>query len=977
MNWKSLLYLAVIVFAFQGAWAHAQSALQCQPGSGTWRDVSQNSVLDGALCALPEGDESDFYRINFDTQTGQFAPAIPGHKGPVRYLFGSPKLMFYADDATVYALENDHYKVVWHRPWAKAQLMPIDGFDAGHFAVWSKTDKGSQIHLVRFGAQLEEEMSADLGSEAPIDVVWQAERLIVLEKNAFHFWTRPGIPAENASENPTPQVPASWNVQPTTVPVTLDLAPENYRIDMNGILLFNRNEKKLSYYRFLAQSWTTARINATAAIQGIGTGTMYSMGVTIDANTVRIVARLGGFLQNRFEAKYWRLPTSTDNAVAIGQDNIAALDGGSDNRVQTIDTTEVTWKRLALIEYPTPGRIAELKNDVLMTIHNTGNDTIILWNARTGQKIGSLPAAKLKAISFDSIKSAQSIEGMPRYKLITNAYDLFIIFDSVTGELTAPQPVEKMMWSTLPRSIEFLPNAVAVQTTGEKSASEWNVFPADKNKPASHRSLSGYDIDKFEELQTPAEKWYGYCLSPEDCFLPSKVAPQQKRETPEIAVADPATFHKPTVLSWLITILSFFAMFGVMLWRHGFGRKSLLKVDNNDQDFLTPTDIFDDKNRRYVSDRDNRLFLAPNFLTTPWFRVLISILAGLGVGIFVAVPYYFDDSPLTFLSWVVVLGMPVTAIVWIASSWQYWNRYYLLRFGCMTEGKWLNTAQTNPSIIYEPQPNKTYELSKRQWQKVDFVPMVLFDPARPSFALQYTGGCTHTLFPTGKLEATPSPACTFDICRLGIVIGLLAVATISTQLLFQVAYPNPLSAWGLERIASNVPENQTFATLCLQECSSSDKACHSQCHQRQLRLVLQEAGIELPFDPTMTTSEFLDKYRAEVAKTRSILYEQPELGCAERESQIAAINLWPQAISDAFWRTYSNVETFKAAGLGDIYMGLKKDADMLKQLCDSEGVCAQSGSDCSVPPTCPGTITSLKARVCAFQNALNIPDIAL
>lgn len=976
---KSLKILATLSFSLLlGTPGFAQSDLTCQSGSGVWQNTSQHLQIDGVLCASA-GESPDFYRLSFDENNGLFAPTIPNLSGDLRYLFASPQVIFYTDDTAVYALEREHFKVIWHMPWKNAQKLPLDPSDNGHFAIWSKGDNGSEIHLLRTASgRVEEEMSAQLGPEPPLQIVWHPKRLVIIEKDKMTYWPRPGIPLPTDPNNPTeqPNTPADWKTSPVVESISPTLNEGEYVLDPNGLMVLNRSAKKLSYYRFNTSSWTTARINATASIHALGKGTEYAMAVTIDMNTVRVVARLGSFLQNRFEAKYWKLPGTEDTITVIGQDDIAALDGGTDNRIQTIDTTEMTWKRLALIDFTSPGRIAELVQDELITIHPTGSDTIVFWNARTGSKLDALSAEKLS--DFGPVKSVQSIPGIHRYKLITSQNGMFIIYDKHSKTLSKPLPFESVPWSDLPKAIDVLPEAMIIHSD-KVNPSQWDIYPADSHKKIYSKTLSDLKAESFGELQTPQEKWYGYCLNDSDCFVSTPNPPEQTKKAPSVITMDDTFSHAPNAFSWFLCFLAFLAMFAVMLWRHGFGKKSLLKAEIPEDDLgLTPTDIFDNHNRRYISDRDNRFFLAPHFYSTPLFRVLLSVLLGPAIGLAIVAHVFYDDTFITFISWIIVLGMPISAITWIATSWTYWNRYYLLRFGGLTEGKWINCAQTNPSIVYEPIQGKTYELSRNQWSRVDFVPLVLFDPTRPQFAIQYTGVVSHSISKYGDLTASPMPACAFDFNKLCLVLGILAVTLVSTQLLFQHAYPNPLSAWKLDSIAQEVPpesEDMTFTLACLNACDDDDVACSSQCHQRQLKLVLEQADMPLDSDPVMTTAEFLNNYRNEIARARSIALEQPELSCDERESLLATIALWPDKITAAFWNIYGNIDTFYAAELTDIYEGLKKDADTFKALCDLDGACAKSSANCPVPPQCPGRITSLKTRICAFHNALNVPEL--
>ncbi len=972
MNHKSLL--SILFSALLGCYcttAAAQADLTCQQDSGIWN----GSALDGALCNL-KGESPDFYRFDSASGKGQFAPLIPNVSEQFHFLLASPKVLFYADDDAVYAVEREHFKVLYHLNWQEALTLSQDPEDPGHKLVMTRTEKGRKLHLIRPGEHLDEEMTADFGDALPLDVVWQQKRLVVIERNRLIYWPRPGveIPAVLTEPVTEARVPVSWKEPPVIVPMPSELVDGDYVLDPNGLMILNRDAKKLSYFRFNTNTWTTASINATASIQGLGRGPLYAMGVTIDANTVRIVARLGVFLINRFEIKYWKLPSNPDTPVVIGQDDIAALDGGVNNRIQTIDTTEMTWKRLAQIQLDAPGRMAELQNDELITIHETGTDALVIWNARTGQKLLSLSSDKFS--DFGPIASVQTIsKDMQRYKLITGRNGMFLIFDRKTGTLSAPQPFVKKPLSELPAGMTILENGIIVQAP---NGQQYDFYPADETQNVSMRTLSAFTPEKCIEMQTPQEKWYGYCLTPDDCYVPLMMQPEQVRKTPDVTIGSAAPSHAPNWISWLLCALAFIAMFAVMLWRTGFGKKSLLKTETDQNSSTSSPDIFDEKNRRYITDRDNRYFLETSRFSTAPFRLGLSILLGLTVGIAVAIRYFLDDTFLTFLSWITVLAMPVTAIVWIISSWHYWNRFYLLRFGCLTEGKWLNCAQTNPSVVYEPVPGTTYELGRSQWTRVDFVPMVLFDPARPRFAIQYTGGCSHTVVQNGPMEEKPSSACTYDIFRLAMVAGLLVATIVSTQFLFQYAYPDSLSAWKLDSLtADSMKEDapQTFAMACLDACDEGDTTCFTQCHQRQFRLVLEDAGIPMPYDPITTASEYLSDYRNKIASARSILLENQTLSCDDREARIAAIELWPDEVAKAFWSVYADPDTFDVTGLGEIFNDIVDDADELNAMCDEFETCPKALETCPAPPTCPGAINTLKMRVCAFQNAIFIPDL--
>ena len=968
-------WIASVVIAFclvlLGGTALADDGLVCLSGSGVWRTVGDAPVIDGVLCSTGAGN--DLYRIHFADKSVHFAPAIPGISGELRYLYSASKVLFYADDFSVYALEREHLKVIWHQPWAGAIMMPQDPFDPMHIAIWSKTQDGSALHLVRIGAKIEEEMTAELGPEMPQQIVWQSKRLAVIESKRMLYWPRPGIPLPPTSHRDTPETPADWNHPPRVVNV---LDPEgdavlrqgDYRLDESGLMIYRRAHKRISFFRFYEGTWTMNRLNSSATVQAIGGCDELAVGVVKDYNTVKLITKFGLYLQKRFELKFWPLPNPLEKNVILVQPGIVALDGGNENRILALDTNAPTWNRTTQIALDNPGSMVELRGHVLMTAHAEGNDALVRWNVRNGNRLGSLSAQKLRDIDFGHILKAFTVYDFDRYKLIVNEHDQFVIYDVKSGEVTGLYPFESTPWSELPRAIQPFPGGFAVHVP---NSAVWDIFSEKDGRLPSLDASQLQNVQQFGELQTAQEKWYGYCLDAENCFIPTANPPEQERQAPAVSVLEDAGSHAPTAIPWALALFSLLAIFGVMLWRHGFGRKSLLvKNESSEEDSLATTDIFDSHNRRYISDRDNRYFLATHFVSTPLFRVCLSLVLGAGVGVLVALPYLYDDVVSTFLSWVVVLGLPVAAVTWIATSWTYWNRYYLLRFGILTEGKWLKCAQTNPTIVYEPEPGKTFELSRSQWRRVDFVPMVFFDPARPEFAMQYTGGCSHTVQQPGKLDATPKPACAFDIARLAAVALVLAGVIAATQYLYREAFPNPLSAWMLESIQP--AQGETFTTACLAKCAESDDACHEQCHHRQLRIVLENAGMSLENEPAITAAQFLDDLRKRVSDARATLLGD-NLSCDDRLQAIRDVHAWPEEVSAAFWATYSHTPTFDVNELEPIYQGLAADLATLRALCDEYGTCAQNATECPAPPTCPGRISELKPAVCALQNAIELP----
>ena len=337
-------------------------------------------------------------------------------------------------------------------------------------------------------------------------------------------------------------------------------------------------------------------------------------------------------------------------------------------------------------------------------------------------------------------------------------------------------------------------------------------------------------------------------------------------------------------------------MLGVMAWRNGWGKPSKLSPESSNGTSALIIDIFDKKNRRMITDRDIHYFIEENFYSKLYFRVLSATILSLGIAVAVALPYFRDDTVATFVSWVLVLATPIFALIWILASWTYWNRRYLLRYGCIVEGKWLNCAKPNQSISYIPEAGKSFELTRNQWHRADYVPIVIFDPSRPNFAIQYTGESEHALLAL-NLESTvkepPKNACSFDVFRLAAVLAVLVGGAVATQLLFHAAYPASLSEWRLQELSqayaivsddkndsaqvpcseeqnadqpqSNCNATQidkderrpivktpgtTFTMACLELCRDGDDMCQRQCHTRQLFNILKDAGYD--FDGTIS-----------------------------------------------------------------------------------------------------------------------------
>lgn len=992
--------LCISLLALLPSFAKAQDAVIC-PVAADWSVSSTAVHASGIVCR--EGASQQIYR--FEGEIGAVAPFYT-QDGDLRFLLSdSPNgVAFYADDAHLYAVDSTSFKVIQAKNWPHTQKIAQDPFDSSHkaFIHFEESQQQKIIEIVRWESRkITEEISIPVSTEI-LDVFWTPERLVVLEPLKINIFRRSDtINAENSDtgideeDSGTSAQDANadgpWISESIALPFPIQKG--KYRLDPNGVMLWDEPNKKLTYYVFDAKRWTRASINATASIYGLGESPRFAMGVTIDASTVRIVARMGQFLQNRFEAKYWKLPKDPENMLVIGQDNLIALDGGADNRAQIIDTTEMTWKRVSLIHYPAPGKLAELTRNELATLHPQSDEVVLFWNVRNGEKIAQLRRNTLEKSGLADIARIKTIDALPRYKVFWDSAQNFALFDEKTGDLSEAIPAVMSPWQTFPLNLAINPTAIVLPHPTQPAA--WRIYTDSDDPETRIRTLSreSFANENLKELLTDKDKWYGYRSDGRDS-MPLLQKGDQLRRSPQIATI-PEPSHRPVRLAWILATLSFVAMIGVMAWRRGVGKKSLLQPNSKDSDAYTPLiDLFDKKNRRAITDRDVHGFLEEKFYAKTLIRFLGSLILSLCIAFAIASPYWFDDTLNTFFSWIAVLAMPIFAILWIIASWTYWNRRYLLQFGNIVEGKWLHCAKPNQSICYYGAPGKAFELTRNQWHRVDFVPIVLFDPARPNFAVQYTGKSEHALttIDTPKEDDIPQKTYSYDFLRLVIVVTALACIVLATQYLFHRAYPGALSERQLlemerttETNASALNEDRasdkdlrgndektTFTTVCLRQCKNRDETCHAQCHKRQLRIILEKAEIPVDGAIDMTPSELLQNRSDAISQARQILFDTT-LSCDARAEQIAAIPMWSDDLYVAFFDIYGQRESFLAAGLDKISDNMDNNMSIFHQLCDTK--CAQNSETCLTPPSCSGSVERLKSAVCTFEQAIGTRGI--
>ncbi len=967
---------AMCLLCASTGWAQsAEGNFTCQPGSGVWHNEAGHTVLSGAICTRDE--EEGIYRLDFESENGKhaFAPSFASAPGTLRTLDEIGDVIFYADDDNVYAVSRQTFKVTWTQHWSGAERLPKSpDIRLTAFLVDGTDENGAdQTYLKVLSVEnnrVVEKMSAPIDRAEVYAFVWQADRLVSIGKTQLTWWPRQGVAFE-------PPVFVKYHKP------LVDQA--NSHLDEGGLLVVDRDSNKIEYYRFDTRSRTTAHLNATAAVRGIGGSDARAMGVTSDLNIVRIVARMGSVLQNRYEAKYWRVREDAPMILADG--NTLVLDGGDDNKAQAIDTTAMTWKRMALMDYHSPGRLALLKNNVLTTIHENGDVALVRWNAANGERVATLPFSAFDAIGgrgqWPRIERVATIPGVENYQILelnrptsVNPELAFVILDVAKMKLVPDATLFHAQ-----KVVDGLPSSLTPSENGfvlanEQTRAEWFVFD-DKKQSIQNPKLAQMPTSPAAEKLSTQEKWYGYCDAENNCVVPATTfneenfvsnTARQNAWTPELKSAPD---HHAPVLAWFISIFAFIAMIGVTLWRNGLFAKSQLRPSSSTDTAFTSTimEILDERNRRFITERDRTSFLAPSFVSQTWFRVLLSIVVGTLVGIGTTYRFVNDDSSSVFLAWCIISALPAMAVIWVILSWNFWNRAYLMRFGKFVEGEWLNCAKPNQSIAYTAEDGKTYELSRHQWKRVDFVPIVIYDPARPNFAVQYTGESSYTLANKLDLAQNKLAACTYDFLRLLVVTVVLGACVLASQKLFSVTYPDPLSVWELASIRG---EENTFITECLDECTKS--GCFKQCQNRQMRLVYEEAGYKIAADPDITPNVALQKAHDAMTKAREII-ATPGESCHQKAQKIQEVALMPENLSQSFWTIYGQKAAFDISKIEKEYQAIADDVDYFSLLCDAEGACSKNSAACPEPPSCSGSASLLKSNLCAFSRELKIPDI--
>ena len=210
------------------ATGYGQETLECQT-DGQW---TVGPVISGAVCRA--ASSSDLYRIDFARQTGAFAPHVPG-AGELRFLQGTDGVLFYADDRSIYALDSEHYRVIWHQSWDNIRILPKDPFDAQHLAFLSGPESDLRFHVIRTDAgQILEDVSTPV-EETPVRVEWFENRLVVFLSGQMLIWERPQAQGEDAV----------W-AYPDVVFFDTAVDASTISVDASGVMVFDTAGRRLS-----------------------------------------------------------------------------------------------------------------------------------------------------------------------------------------------------------------------------------------------------------------------------------------------------------------------------------------------------------------------------------------------------------------------------------------------------------------------------------------------------------------------------------------------------------------------------------------------------------------------------------------------------------------------------------------------------------------------------------------------------------
>jgi hypothetical protein len=131
-----------------------------------------------------------------------------------------------------------------------------------------------------------------------------------------------------------------------------------------------------------------------------------------------------------------------------------------------------------------------------------------------------------------------------------------MLMDRRSGEHSEAVSVQgKTRWSDTPGDLEQLEKSLIFHGNPQ-TGTLWNVLQDDGSEQPKKltRNPAGLNPEQFAELQTPQEKWYGYCLTEDDCFIPSSTPESQPRQQPEVKFPANTHSHRPGITAWILAM---------------------------------------------------------------------------------------------------------------------------------------------------------------------------------------------------------------------------------------------------------------------------------------------------------------------------------------------------------------------------------------------------------------------------------------
>jgi len=920
-------------------------------GSGTWTGTkAAGDRLSGARCRV-RVDCVGFCSVDFSGPSPSIEIAdLARYCAPesLESLGGVGRFGLYYDGSHVIAVDGVSLKVVWSKELSKPLQVTAHGDEQVLLCE-------SQLLILRAG-EATPEVTFEAAIKDPLELTWQPERLVLIEKNDLHWWPIvDGVLAPQGSLNAFREPLAAGMM---------------WSLDTQGLLREANGGRRVASYAFAPDDSTRITLNSGEEIRDIAD----SLVVTADPTVTKLSARWGKLLRDRYVVRYWKL-TPEDrtlegqrHALVIADGDRVVLDGGVQIfRASVIDAKEQTFRRRANLDFKGPSWLLSLSGPRLVTRLSGEGEQLVIWDVDTGLVTQSFgPEALGMVIASTELLSKDRI-------LLRDKTGRAAIFTASTGTVSAL--VSPTAGGTL---------AQAYTTLGETL-----IFTESQGEQVLRYHLLGSSLSErtpggaVTEVLNPAERWYGYCVPFEACALSAPTWPEwsgSNADTADIPLVPVVT--RPMLWTWVGVAVTLLLLVGVTLWRRDAGRRGVVHAQTSMQDEDETLEmkwraLVDSKGRRMLTDHNTDDFLNSTLTQVPW-RLGMSMIAGGVVSIPLAFTTLLPEPLEVALPFWMSLGLPAASAVWFVMSWRMWNRLHLLRFGHCTEGQWFDSGTRKQSVCYSLPDGRTYQMKRGQWTRPDLVPIILYDANHPKLAVQYTG---NGQFPVGIRREVKSLTGTANTTRmfsfLVVTVALLGVGFMGFSA-FQKAFPEPISEGALRRLEGSGQKRVQLLQPCLALCKGRGESCEGICHRRQLRLILKDAGVELERDPNIDPTYFRLRQLDGLGTARAILGRSGEQ-CSVLAEELDALPRWTAALRLAFETTYGRLDEEANESQADFKSDeLRSTEDSLRQLykevftplCLPSDACLGGDfSACGPAPDCHGENAELKRALCQFGEA--------